>query len=145
MADFAGWASACEDGLGLDRGEFLKVYEANRTDARDLALESSPIYEPLRELAREGFTGSSAELLTRLNNIVSEHTRRSVRWPKAPNALANTIGRMASNLRAAGIDLQSSRVDRLGKRIVSVNALPVVPKRSSVTSASLVGSPAEKK
>ena len=145
MVDFASWASDCEDGLGLDRGKFLKVYEANRADARDLALESSPIYEPLRELAREGFTGSSAELLTRLNNIVSEHTRRSVRWPKAPNALASTIGRMASNLRATGIDLQSSRVDRLGKRIVSVNALPVVPKRSSVTSASLVGSPAEKK
>ena len=37
MADFASWASACEDGLGLDHGEFPKVYE------------------PLRELARAGF------------------------------------------------------------------------------------------
>ena len=136
MADFASWATACEDGLGLERGEFLKVYRANRADARDLALESSPLYEPLRELARDGFSGSSAELLTRLNNMVSEHTRRSVRWPKAPNALANALKRMASNLRAVGIDLRSSRVDRLGKRIVSVNALLPVPKRSSVTSAS---------
>ena len=42
MADFASWASACEDGLGLDPGEFLKVYEANRADSRNLALESSP-------------------------------------------------------------------------------------------------------
>ena len=98
------------------------MYESNRADARDLALESSPLYEPLRELAQAGFTGSSAELLNRLNSIVSEQTRRSVRWPKAPNALANALRRMASTLRGAGIDLQSNRIDRLGKRIISVNA-----------------------
>ena len=131
-------------GLGLDHGEFLKVYEANRADARDLALESSPLYEPLRELAREGFSGSTAELLVRLNSIVSEQTRRSVRWPKAPNALASALRRMASNLRAAGIDLQSSRVDRLGKRMLSVTALTTVPKRSSVTSAPSALSPLQK-
>ena len=136
MADFASWATACELGLGLDRGQFLKTYEANRLEARDLALESSPLYEPLRELARQGFRGSTAELLVRLNDIVSEQTRRSVRWPKAPNALASALRRMASNLRASGIDLQSSRVDRLGKRMVSVTALTTVPKGSSVTSAS---------
>jgi hypothetical protein len=120
MADFATWASACE--VGSDRGQFLDMYESNRADARDLALESSPLYEPLRELAQAGFTGSSAELLNRLNSIVSEQTRRSVRWPKAPNALANALRRMASTLRGAGIDLQSNRIDRLGKRIISVNA-----------------------
>jgi hypothetical protein len=136
MADFASWASACEGGLGLDRGEFLKAYEANRADARNLALDSSPLYEPLRELAREGFRGSTAELLVRLNSMVSDETRRSPRWPKAPNALANALRRMASNLRTAGIDLQSSRVDRLGKRMVSLTALNTLPKRSSVTSAS---------
>ncbi len=39
--------------------------------------------------------------------------RRSVRWPKAPNALGNALRRMASNLRAAGIEIQFSRVERL--------------------------------
>ncbi len=123
MADFATWATACEGDPVSNEHRFLNVYEANRADARDLALESSPLYEPLRELAREGFSGSTAELLLRLNSMVSEQTRRSVRWPKAPNALANALRRMASNLRGAGIELQSSRVDRLGKRILSVNAL----------------------
>ena len=145
MADFASWATACELGLGLDRGQFLKTYEANRLEARDLALESSPLYEPLRELARQGFRGSTAELLVRLNDIVSEQTRRSVRWPKAPNALASALRRMASNLRAAGIDLQSSRVDRLGKRMVSVTTASLArPKRSSVTSAPSALSPARR-
>ncbi len=135
MADFASWATACEGDLGSNGHRFLEVYEANRADARDLALESSPLYEPLRQLAREGFTGTSAQLLIRLNSIVSDQTRRSVRWPKAPNALANALRRMASSLRGAGIELQSSRADRLGKRIVSVTALIRTPNRSSVTSA----------
>ena len=132
MADFASWASACEDGLGLQRGEFLKVYEANRADARNLALDSSPLYEPLQELAREGFRGSTAELLLRLNGMVSEGMRRSARWPKAPNALANTLRRMASNLRSAGIELNSSRADRLGRRIFSVSCATNIAERSSV-------------
>jgi hypothetical protein len=145
MADFASWATACEVGLGLDRGQFLKAYEANRLEARDLALESSPLYDPLRELAQEGFRGSTAELLVRLNDIVSEQTRRSVRWPKAPNALASALRRIATNLRTAGIDLQTSRVDRLGKRIISVSAIPIGPKRSSVTSAPSASSPVRRK
>ena len=124
MADFASWANACEGDSELDRGEFLRVYESNRADGRDLALESSPLYEPLRELAQDAFSGTSAELLVRLNSIVSEHTRRSVRWPKAPNALGNMLRRMASNLRSAGIELNSSRADRQGRRIISVSCDP---------------------
>jgi hypothetical protein len=138
MADFASWAIACEGGLGLDRGEFLKAYDTNRADARDLALESSPLYEPLRELAREGFRGSTAELLVRLNSRVSDGIRRSPRWPKAPNALGNTLRRMASNLRSAGIDLNSSRADRLGRRILSVSCAPNTPERSSVIISGLI-------
>jgi hypothetical protein len=53
MADFAIWASACEDGLGLGSGEFLKIYASNRVDARDLALGSSPLYEPKTVLSEE--------------------------------------------------------------------------------------------
>ena len=113
--------------------------EANRADARNLALDSSPLYEPLRELARAGFRGSTAELLLRLNRMVSDGIRRSPRWPKAPNALTNTLRRMASNLRAAGIELNSSRADRLGRRILSLSCATDIPERSSV----IVSGPSE--
>ena len=55
-----------------------------------------------------------------------------MRWPKAPNALANTLRRMASNLRSAGIELNSSRADRLGRRILSVSWATNSQERSSV-------------
>jgi hypothetical protein len=134
MADFANWATACEPGLSLKADEFLKTYKANRSEARNLALESSPLYEPLRDLAGVGFAGSIADLLLRLNELASESERRSVRWPKAANALSNLLRRMAGNLRAVGISIDFSRADRLGKRIVSVRSM--VGKRSSVISAS---------
>ena len=71
--------------------------------------------------------------------MVSDGIRRSPRWPKAPNALANTLRRMASNLRAAGIELNSSRADRLGRRILSLSCATDIPERSSV----IVSGPSE--
>ncbi|MGD0291532.1 MAG: hypothetical protein ABSC63_18035 [Candidatus Binataceae bacterium] len=136
LADFARWVSACEDALGMKSGEAIAACRANSAEACDLALEASPLYEPLAELAREGFTGTVAELRARLDSMVGEAMRRSVRWPKAPNALGNALRRMATNLRAAGIELQFSRNDVQGRRVVSVVAAAQVGKRPSVAVSS---------
>ena len=113
-------------------GEALTTYQSNRAEARNLALESSPLYEPIAKLAQEGFSGTVAELLARLNCMMSEGMRRSLRWPKAPNALGNALRRMAANLRAAGIDIQFSRADIRGRRVVSLGTASQPGKRSSV-------------
>ena len=94
--------------------------QANSAEARNLAIEASPLCQPLAELAREGFTGTVAELRARLDSMVSDAMRRSVRWPKAPNGLSSSLRRMAATLRAAGIELQFSRNNEEGRRIVSV-------------------------
>ena len=120
LADFALWVSACEETLGMKQGEAIAACRTNAADAQGLALETSPLYEPLVELAREGFTGTVAELHARLQTMVSDVMRRSVRWPKAPNGLGNALRRMATDLRAARIELQFSRNDVLGRRVVSV-------------------------
>ena len=120
MADFALWINACEVGLGMKQGEALATYESNRAETHHLALESSPLYGPVAKLAREGFSGTVAELLARLNCMISENARRSVRWPKAPNALSNALRRIAANLRAVGIEIQFSRADVRGRRVVSL-------------------------
>jgi hypothetical protein len=132
LADFARWVSACEEALGMQSGEATAACRANSAETRDLALESSPLYEPLAALANEGFTGTVAELRARLDSMVSEATRRSVRWPKAPNVLGNALRRMATNLRAAGIELQFSRNNEYGRRLVSVLLAAQTPKTPSV-------------
>src|SRR5271169_5413202 len=65
MADFAIWVSACEERLGMKPGEALSTYQSNRAETHHLALESSPLYEPVAKLAQEGFSGTAAELLAR--------------------------------------------------------------------------------
>ena len=120
LVDFALWVSACEEALGMKPGEAMAACQANCAETRDLALEASPLYQPLAELAREGLTGTVAELHARLDSMVSDAMRRSVRWPKAPNGLGNALRRMATNLRAAGVELQFSRNDVQGRRVVSV-------------------------
>lgn len=104
--------------------EALDTYQSNRSETHQLALESSPLYEPVAELAQEGFSGTVAELHARLNCMITESIRRSVRWPKAPNALSNALRRMASNLRAAGIEIQFSRADIRGRHVVSLTSTP---------------------
>jgi len=103
----------------------MAACQANSAEARNLALEASPLYVPLAELAREGFTGTVAELHTRLDSMVSDAMRRSVRWPKAPSGLGNVLRRMATDFRAAGVELQFSRNDVQGRRVVSVVAATV--------------------
>ena len=52
--------------------------------------------------------------------MVGDAMRRSVRWPKAPNVLGNALRRMATDLRATGVELQFSRTDVQGRRVISL-------------------------
>ena len=135
LADFALWVSACEESLGLKPGEAMTACRANSAEARDLAMEASPLYEPLSELAREGFTGTVGELRVRLESIASDAHRRSARWPKAAHALGNALRRMVSTLRESRIELEFSRPDHSGRRIVSVRSLTRTSKSLSAPSA----------
>jgi putative DNA primase/helicase len=47
MADFAEWATACESGLGLTEGQFLKAYKSNQEKANGLAIETSPVAQEI--------------------------------------------------------------------------------------------------
>src|SRR4029077_19905607 len=98
LADFALWVSACEEAMGMKPGDGMVAFRANGAAARNLVLEASPLFEPLAALAREGFTGTVAELRARLDSMVSDALRRSVRWPKAANILSNALRRMAPSL-----------------------------------------------
>ena len=120
----------------MEPGEAVAACQTNSAEACDLALEASPLYGPLAELAREGFTGTVAELHARLDSMVSDALRRSVRWPKAPNGLGNALRRMVTNLRAAGVELQFSRNDVQGRRVVSVVDAAQILKTPSVAVSS---------
>jgi hypothetical protein len=135
LADFALWVSACEEALGMKAVEAMVACQANCSAARDVAIEASPLYVPLAEFAREAFTGTVAELHTRLDSMVSDAMRRSVRWPKASHVRGSALRRMATNFHEAGIELEFSRPDHSGRRIVAIRMVNRMSKSSSATSA----------
>jgi hypothetical protein len=111
MADFALWATAAGDELGLESGAFISAFMGNRESANELALEASPIASALVEFVQEEgtWTGKSSELLKALNERVSDEMKKQQGWPKRPNALSGAVKRIAPNLRAVGIECQMGR------------------------------------
>jgi hypothetical protein len=87
----------------------MAACRVNSVEARDLALDVSPLYQPQAELAREGFSGTVGDLRVRLESVASDAHRRSARGPKAAHALGNALRRMANTLRESGIELEFSR------------------------------------
>jgi hypothetical protein len=62
LADFALWVSVCEEVLEMKPGEAIAACRANSA-AADLALEASPVYKPLSELAQQGLPGLSQKFV----------------------------------------------------------------------------------
>src|SRR5207245_6998895 len=106
MADAATWISAAEPALAWPRGSFMQAYNANRVVAHVLALEASPLTEPLQTVVHGGeWHGTLSHLLEDINRFASEDVRRLPAWPKTPKALGGALRRLVANLRAIHIDV----------------------------------------
>jgi putative DNA primase/helicase len=120
MADFAKLVTAAEPGLGWEPGAFLAAYNENRRDVMRGALEADSVgmaIDQLKPACAEVFEGTPAELLTAINAIVPDTTRKSKYWPQNPAQMGNRFKRAAPLLRAAGyiIDRRHS-----GKNIITI-------------------------
>lgn len=110
MADFAQWVVAAEPALGLKPGTFLQEYNANRQEANQTALESSPVVAALLRLLKQPesnpFEGTATELL---NRLITGNDTRQKSWPKNPRALSGILIRLSPNLRAMGLTIEQER------------------------------------
>jgi len=112
MADFVKWTVAAAPGLGWDNADgFLSVYADNRRDVTDSTCEADPVAVAIRDFIltvhpQDGWSGSATELLTQLNERVSEGVRRSKLWPMSAQAMGNRIERIAPLLRGKGFTIE---------------------------------------
>ncbi|MBN1588362.1 MAG: hypothetical protein JW888_02495 [Pirellulales bacterium] len=136
MADFALWATAAEPAIGLKPGEFMARYAGNRAAGHELALESSPVGKAVLDfVGRVGtWTGTASELLAELDDLADERTRKMKGWPQTARVLSGTLKRLAPNLRAIGVEVESGRTKK--GRFVTVSKLA----ESSVTNVTNVTS-----
>ncbi len=124
MADFAKWVTAAEPGLGWDAGTFEAAYALNRQESVDLSFESDLVAVAVRDFAAQldadgmqSWEGTATELLSALDNVVSEKIRNTRRWPKLASSLGNDLERSAPALRLKKIRVEKKHS---GKRLVSL-------------------------
>jgi len=116
MADFAKWVAAAEPALGWEPGAFMHSYAGNRTEAHEVAIDSSVIGPALLKVAAAGFKGTASELLDRLEDRAGEKAARSKDWPKSGRALSSELTRLTPNLRHLGYGVDRSREPDAGRR-----------------------------
>lgn len=109
MADFAVWATAAEQGLGLEPGAVLGAFKRNRADAHNIILDASPVGAAVLRLAaiQARWEGTPAALLQTLTGLTEETARGSL--PKHPKGLSDALRRIAPNLRAVGVNARFQR------------------------------------
>jgi hypothetical protein len=65
-----------------------------------------------------GFEGTATELLSALNSIVPEGTRKSKFWPQNAAQLGNRVSRAGKPLRAKGYIIDRGKYS--GRRIIAI-------------------------
>lgn len=146
MADFTLWVTAAESALGLQPGEFVKEYSANRKDANALALEADPLASKVQSLLQEGETweGKASELLDKLSYWATEAERASDWWPKRADKLSGRLKRLAPNLRQLGVDITLARTNKgsfitirkdLQSSVTSVTSVTSTPEEVEISDA----------
>jgi hypothetical protein len=125
MADFAKWITAVEPAFDWSPGSFMEAYFQNRALAVELGIEGDPIAQAVVELADDneisGWAGTATELLEELEIKVSEKISKSKVWPKTPQTLSNRLRRLATILRATGIEVELGiRKGHDGKRVITI-------------------------
>lgn len=125
LADHARWVAAAEPALGWSPGRYLAALEEARDGAIQSALETSPLTTPITDLAKDGFTGTAAELLERLNGTVDESVTKRKSWPRSARALSGVLRRLAPDLRTIGVDVTwPPREGKARRRLVEVRTGP---------------------
>jgi hypothetical protein len=109
MADFAIWATAAEPALGLQPGEFMDAYAANRKEAIHLNLEQDSVAEAIKSLLVFGpIQGNYQKIL----NVLKDHVKQGAYdslpcdFPKAARGMSNRLKRLIPALRAEGIEVK---------------------------------------
>lgn len=129
MADFAEWVMACEPGLGLADGQFMKAYQSNQEKANGLAIEASPVAQAIVALIGDchEFEGTTGGLLKALNGRLTtngENPKHKQSWPQSPRALGAKLKEIAPNLRRSGVEVAFGDRGRSGYTITLAKMPP---------------------
>jgi hypothetical protein len=111
MADFMLFGEAISRAMGEEAGHFADAFLGNREEADGSAVDDSPIATAIMTFAakKQLWTGSAAELLTELGEIVGDRATQHRGWPQTPRAMAAFVKTWAPKLRRLGVKAERGR------------------------------------
>jgi hypothetical protein len=118
MADAVAWVTSAEGAMGWPPGTFERAYRASRAEARQVAIEESPLAAWLINFAaaRKRWSGTATELLE-----IVKRAELGAGAPRAANALSAELRRLAPDLRALGVEITFGRAgDRKNARTIEI-------------------------
>ncbi|MGZ8248387.1 hypothetical protein [Methylomagnum sp.] len=117
MGSFAKLGEAMYQAQGCKPGEFIALYDENRTHSVARSLEASPVATAIQEMvdAHQGqgsivFSGTMKKLLESL----ATHREGAESWPKSPRGLGDVLRRQSPALSAVGIHIDIGKSGREG-------------------------------
>ena len=121
MADFLEWVVAAAPGMGFSEDYVQEALIRAKERTTDMALESSPIFRPLRKLIyKKGrFVGNATKLLSALEDQLEDQGAVPKGWPTSLNVLGNQMRRLVPDLRRKGIEavfVKNGRMWRITRR-----------------------------
>jgi hypothetical protein len=121
MADFALWATACEEALWRP-GSFRAAYINNRDETIQTVIEGDCVADAVRSFmaGKNEWSGKASALLALLSCPQSDPQPKGKYWPTTPRALACRLRRLAAFLRKTGIEIEFRRERGTGARIVHI-------------------------
>jgi hypothetical protein len=134
MADFAAWATACEE-TEWPRGTFEVALRRNREETIEAVLDADLVAGALLELVTRAmqtmrtqialgdsaaWRGTASELLKELTAVAVEKRFKDADWPKTANALSNRLNRSMPFLRERGIHISRSKEGHEHRRIIRI-------------------------
>jgi len=113
LADWAEWAIAVAEALGIDTDRFIAALADNASRQHCEICQTDPTAVALSQFMsdRPLWTGTASALFAELAKIAGdEKLDRETTWPKSPSALSRRLRALTHNLMATGIDVQHQRI-----------------------------------
>jgi hypothetical protein len=139
FTDFVEIGLAAEKILNWPIGTVDRVLKTARSEAHEIAVDSSPVGAAIRELMadRVEWRGTAAQLLSTLSQIVPEKVSRGKYWPADSTRLAKTLTRIGSDLEAIGIPIKRQKSNgtiflNISKTIDAPAPAPIPPEPIAV-------------
>ncbi len=113
MIDFVHWLAAMEMAQGVPAGVYQAAYSEALNQGQLDSLLENPLAAAVMQLCddpgNDGWSGTPADLLTKLNSLVSRGTQRSREWPQTAISLSKRLIPLEASLLTQGIRVELTR------------------------------------